>query len=85
LVIDEFGVSNTGNDAEVLLYDVLDYRYTHLLPTVLGSNLNAAQIKASTGERLADRFQEALNAILTFKAPSRRRAVNSAYLSRSKL
>lgn len=83
LVIDEIGVAAGGNDAAVLLNDVLDYRYTHLLPTALCSNLNAEEFKAFMGERLTDRLREAAFAILSFNSPSRRRAENPAYLTRS--
>jgi DNA replication protein DnaC len=84
LVIDEIGTAVGGNDAEVLLYDVLDYRYTHLLPTVLCSNLNANDFKTSIGERLTDRFREAIFEILRFNSPSRRKTCNSSYLARAK-
>jgi DNA replication protein DnaC len=82
--VDEIGMAVGGNDADVLLYDVLDYRYTHLLPTVLCSNLNADDFKTFIGERLTDRFREAIFEILSFNSPNRRKAGNSSYLSRAK-
>lgn len=82
LVIDEFGVATGGNDTEVLLYNILDHRYTHLQPTILCTNLPADDFKALTGERLTDRFREASFAILNFNSPSKRASLNADYLAR---
>ena len=58
-MIDEFGIATGGNDAEVLLYNNLDHRYSHLRPTILHANLLAGDLKAATGESPTDHFRKA--------------------------
>jgi DNA replication protein DnaC len=79
LAIDEVGVASGGNDADLLLYNVLDYRVGHFLPTVLCANLPAGELEGHFGSRLGDRFRHALFAVLNFTGPSRRRDLNAAY------
>lgn len=58
LVIDEIGAS-FGSDAEqVQLFDIIDLRYKHCLPTVLLSNLAAKGLKDAIGDRAYDRLRE---------------------------
>lgn len=58
LVIDEIGVQ-FGSDAEtVQLFDVIDLRYKHELPTVVLSNLTGAELKKALGDRAYDRIRE---------------------------
>lgn len=85
LVLDEFGVAPGGNDAETLLYDILDHRMTHFRPTVLCGNVEAGQLESQFGGRLADRFRQAAFAVLNFTGPSRRKAGNADYLAQARL
>lgn len=58
LIIDEVGVQS-GTEAESrALFDVFNERYQNLKPTILISNLNAADFVAAVGERIADRIKE---------------------------
>jgi DNA replication protein DnaC len=61
LVIDDLGAEY--QDAKgffgSLLDEIIDARYTHKLPTVITSNLDAASFKARYGVRIVDRIREA--------------------------
>lgn len=74
LIIDDIGT----DQKEVSLYgtvfnpfmELLDYRYEHLLPTVIVSNLNAKMIVEKYGDpRLSDRMREMFS-IVTFENKS---------------
>ena len=80
LVIAELGLATGGNDAEVLLHTILDDRVSNYRPTVLSANIPAGDMESTFGSRLADRFREAVFAVLNFTGPSRRAAGNAAYL-----
>jgi DNA replication protein DnaC len=58
LVIDEIGASFGSESEKVQLFDVIDLRYTHRLPTVLLSNLPAKGLKDAIGDRAYDRLRE---------------------------
>lgn len=78
LVIDEAGVATGGNDADVLLHDVIDHRYGAMLPTILLANITPNEFEHTFGERIADRIREELfdGKALTFTGPSRRKEMN---------
>ncbi len=78
LVIDEAGIATGGNDADVLLHDIIDYRYGEMMPTVLLANVAPGAFAETFGERLTDRMREELfeNKELTFTGRSRRRELN---------
>lgn len=64
LVLDEVGVG-FGSDAEhVQLFDVLDLRYRHELPTIVLSNLTPALLKDALGDRLYDRLREGAKVLI---------------------
>jgi len=66
LVVDEIGVQ-FGTAAEMLLlFDVLNDRYTEQKPTILISNLNTDEIRAFLGIQLMDRFREGNSVVLEF-------------------
>lgn len=58
LMLDEAGLG-FGSDGELVqLYDVIDGRYARNLPTVVASNLSAAAMKDTLGDRIFDRLRE---------------------------
>lgn len=58
LVIDEVGVQQ-GTDNELnILFEVLDRRYSEMLPTILVTNASVADFKKLVGERVYDRLSE---------------------------
>lgn len=58
LVLDEIGVSRGSEWEAEQLFAVVDARYKAELPTVVVSNLPAAQLKTELGHRLFDRLRE---------------------------
>ena len=61
LMLDDFGdmqLSVETEDRRRLLYEVLDYRNDHLLPTLLTTNLSPDEISSQFGERTFQRVLE---------------------------
>jgi DNA replication protein DnaC len=79
LVLDEMGLSGGGRDEAPMLNEILDYRYGHLLPTVITSNLDWGTLREELGERLSDRMRECAHAVLIFSGPSHRAEQRDKY------
>lgn len=58
LVIDEVGVQYGSEGEQLVLFDVLNRRYRDLMPTILLTNLKAAEFREFIGERSFDRLRE---------------------------
>lgn len=84
LILDEAGVAPGGNDAETMLYDLIDYRVSNRLPTVITANVPAEKLQEVFGERAADRLRLAKFAVLNFTGPSHRPGLNEEYLNASR-
>jgi len=70
LVIDEVGAQH-GSDFECqVLFQVINGRYERLLPTILISNLNLADIRRFIGDRVIDRMCDAGGEAVLFRWPS---------------
>ena len=59
---------NYGNRVTPVI-DLISYRYNRMLFTMVTTNLTPAQIRATYGDRIADRFNEMM-LILPYKSPS---------------
>jgi DNA replication protein DnaC len=55
LVLDDLGTQNATAWAREKLYQIINHRYTHRLPTVLTTNLSLSQIDDRVSSRLQDR------------------------------
>ena len=55
LVLDDFGTQNATDWAREKLFQIINYRYIHQLPTVITTNLSMAQIEDRISSRLQDR------------------------------
>lgn len=55
LVLDDFGTQNATPWAKEKLFQIINYRYTHRLPTVLTTNLALSQMDERVSSRLHDR------------------------------
>lgn len=55
LVLDDLGTQNTTAWAREKLFQIINHRYTHHLPTVLTTNLALSQIDERVSSRLQDR------------------------------
>jgi DNA replication protein DnaC len=73
LVLDEVGVQNGSQFESNILFDLLNRRYEHMLPTVLVSNLPIAEVTTLLGERVIDRLREGGGQMLAFGWESHRR------------
>lgn len=56
LILDELGVAHWSDAERIWLYEILDYRYREMLPTVLITNLPGDRLVAYLGERILDRI-----------------------------
>jgi len=72
LILDEIGVQFGSDTERMYLYRVMDYRYEHLLATVLTTNLTLDQLKAMVGVPVFDRMREEPNEMIFFGWPSYR-------------
>jgi DNA replication protein DnaC len=74
-VLDEVGVQY-GTDAEKqIAFEIINTRYENLRPTIIISNLNAAELTTFIGERVMDRLKENGGRLLVFDWPSHRGTV----------
>ncbi len=55
LVLDDLGTQNATDWAREKLFQIINYRYNHKLPTVITTNLSMAQIEDRISSRLQDR------------------------------
>ena len=84
LGIDDLGEEETtlinyGNRVTPVI-DLISYRYCRMLFTMVTTNLTPAQIRATYGDRIADRFNEMM-LILPYKNPSFRTPQPNACLN----
>lgn len=80
LVIDEMGLSVGGKDELPMIHEILSYRHSEILPTVLAGNIQAAEMFSVIGERMVDRLQQSLFCEpLIFAGASNRPARRSMY------
>lgn len=56
LIIDEIGVQYGTESEKIELFDIINYRYEEMLPTVCCSNLPKEQILKVLGRRIYDRL-----------------------------
>lgn len=58
LILDEVGVQFGTDTEKLIMFDILNERYETRRPTILMSNLTAAEVTEYLGERIADRLRE---------------------------
>ena len=56
LIIDEVGVQYGTESERLELFDIFNYRYNQMLPTMVISNCNKEQISKILGQRITDRL-----------------------------
>ncbi|WP_299202527.1 ATP-binding protein [uncultured Amphritea sp.] len=66
LIIDEVGIQRGTEAEEHLLFEIINERNAYFNPTILISNLNAADIKTYIGERAMDRMREGGGKFVSF-------------------
>lgn len=76
LILDEVGVQVGSEHEKMLMFEVLNARYQECRPTILISNLSAADLEDFLGQRIMDRYREC-GAVLAFNWQSHRGRVES--------
>lgn len=84
LCIDEFGFVHHSHDVALITFNILDYRFQELLPTILLTNHTTDELKEIIDSRLMDRIEQALYANLQLGFKSKRKSMNSQYLKKAK-
>lgn len=56
LIIDDFGAKQPSPITIDQLYLILNYRYEHILPTIITSNLSLQEVETLFGERISSRI-----------------------------
>ena len=64
LIIDEMGRSFTTDAEKNRLFDIINYRYENLLPTVILANKSKNELFHSIGEGVADRLRESMQGLV---------------------
>lgn len=79
LILDDLGTQNATPWSEEKLYQILNYRYVHRLPTVITSNQSLEEIEGRIRSRLKDPELVSLVKILApdFRSPVREDQVNT--------
>jgi DNA replication protein DnaC len=72
LILDELGLSTGGRDDLPMLHEILTYRYSEKLPTVITANVSLMEFQEIIGERMVDRLRESTFKALRFTGPSKR-------------
>lgn len=73
LVLDEVGVQFGTNAELLILFRVLNKRYENMRPTIMISNVAAAELGKFIGERIVDRFCENGGCVMKFDWESARK------------
>ena len=85
LILDEVGASFGGESERVQLFDLLDWRYRQLRPSLIVSNLNANGLQQALGPRTYDRLMQKGNTVVVFDWKSHRSQAASVSVSREEL
>ena len=63
LVIDDFGAEKTTDWVIETYFEIIDYRYANLYPTIIATNLTDIEIKQKLSERIMSRIYESCKGI----------------------
>ena len=65
LVLDDIGKERKTEWTQQILFDVVNYRYEHLLPVILTTNFNADELANHCGAAVWSRLYETCSAVVT--------------------
>lgn len=71
LVLDDLGAEKTTDWVLQTLYGIINHRYSHLLPTIITSNLSLGQLAQKLDERIVSRIA-GMCTVFSFKGQDRR-------------
>lgn len=72
LVLDEVGMQIGSDTEKLILSEIINNRYSNMLPTVMISNLGLTELKDYLGDRIIDRMREGGGAVISFDWESKR-------------
>lgn len=72
LILDDLGAAKQSEWTEEITYRLINHRYTHLLPTLLTTNLPTAALRDAVGDRVASRLAEMTTTVVLTGADRRR-------------
>lgn len=78
LVVDDIGAERATDWVEEQLYLGVNYRYTHLLPTIFTSNDGPGELEKKLGERTVSRIIEMCDAVLVQSVDYRKRRLEGS-------
>lgn len=79
LILDEVGVQFGSETEKLILFEIINGRYSEMRPTIIISNLAREELGAYLGERVIDRMSEGGGATLAFTWESKRSEIKSLY------
>src|SRR5690554_3113118 len=79
LILDEVGVQFGSETEKLILFEIINGRYSEMRPTIIISNLAREELGAYLGERVIDRMSEGGGATLAFTWESKRAEIKSVY------
>ena len=65
LVLDDIGKERKSEWTQQIIFDVINYRYEHLLPTIITTNFNADGLATHVGGAVWSRLYEMCSAVTT--------------------
>jgi DNA replication protein DnaC len=75
LIIDEVGATKSSEFEIATLFAIINTRYENNLPTVVITNLEAAELKSAIGDRCTDRLREGGGRVIAFNWESKRSVI----------
>lgn len=79
LILDEVGVQFGSEAEKLILFEIINGRYSEMRPTIIISNLAREELGGYLGERVIDRMSEGGGATLAFTWESKRSDIKSLY------
>lgn len=70
LLLDDLGAGLSSNWSEDNLYRLIDYRWSHKLPSIVTTNMTGEQITTKLDERVVSRLRDSVQ--VAFSGPDRR-------------
>lgn len=83
LILDDLGIENPSPWAQEKLFQIIDYRYTHLLPTVITTNTRIEDMEARLRSRLLDHHQDRARRIVINAPDYRTNGRTQGFISNS--
>ena len=82
LILDDLGAEKWSQWAEERLYMAIDYRYRHIKPTVITTNLTMKELEEAIGTRAMDRLAESCKVVRLTGTSVRREKQPEAHKSK---